>query len=54
MKTVIKLYQEGNGNLLFMNIVTLSVIKFQYLFMEISTTWTMFRKKLGIESIFPF
>lgn len=37
-----------------MNIVTLSVIIFQYLFIEISTTWTLFQKKLGTESTFPF
>lgn len=37
-----------------MNIVTLSVIIFQYLFIEISTTRTLLQKKLGIEIIFPF
>lgn len=37
-----------------MNIVTLLVIIFQYLFIEISKTQTLLQKKLGIEIVFPF
>lgn len=54
MKTGIQLYEEGNRNLVLMNIMPLLVITFQHVFTELSTTGTLFQEKLRIESIFLF